>query len=187
MRNDCDSPRETSPGFPFREWVHAAYEPLRAVTKRTLKEFPKVTRWDDPDDVLHGALVRLLRALPEVEPASPQQLFALGAQQVRRECLDRARRYSGPAWRSLHAHVSDPTSTLGEWAAERGGKPDEVRDRRALPEALGKLSLEDREFLRLVLAEGQEQAARRLRVSVRTAQRRWTALLQTLRGLLTGP
>ena len=183
--NYCDSPRRPSPGFPpYHEWVHSLYEPLRAVTKRTLKGFPKVARWSEADDVLHGALVRLLRALPEAQPASQQQLFALGAKQVRREFLDLARRYSGQTWQALHAPGPAPDPVR---ATDRSEMAREFEGRSALHDALGKLSADHHEFLRLLISEGknQDEVAALLHLSVRTVQRRWATLLQTLRSLLT--
>src|SRR5438874_5131516 len=69
---------------------------LERLTRRMLRDFPGVRRWEQTDDVLQGALVRLLRALEAVRPASARAFLGLSAEQVRRELLDLARHFYGP-------------------------------------------------------------------------------------------
>src|SRR5262249_18329717 len=72
------------------------YGPLPPPPRKLLHDHPGVRRWSQTDDVLHGALLRLLRALDEVRPASVRDFFALTTEEIRRELLDLARHYFGP-------------------------------------------------------------------------------------------
>src|SRR5438445_5611148 len=80
-------------------------ERLRRLTRKMLKGYPGVQRWAETDDVLQNALLRLLRALQEVWPASTREFFGLAAEQMRRELLDLARHFYGPQGLGAH-HAS---------------------------------------------------------------------------------
>jgi RNA polymerase sigma-70 factor (ECF subfamily) len=61
---------------------------LEGLARKMLRGFPLVRRWNETDDVLQNALLRLLRALETVNPASTRAFFGLAAAQIRRELLD---------------------------------------------------------------------------------------------------
>jgi DNA-directed RNA polymerase specialized sigma24 family protein len=82
--------------------IGTAYEYLEERTQRMLCGFPRVRATDEAGDVLHGALLRLLRALDDVLPTSANEFLALAVGEIKRELVDRARLYSGPAWRFTH-------------------------------------------------------------------------------------
>ncbi len=69
---------------------------MRRLARKLLHDFPRVRRWEDTDDVLQNALLRLLRALQSVAPATVADFFRLATRQLRRELLDLARHYYGP-------------------------------------------------------------------------------------------
>src|SRR5271169_3282825 len=77
------------------ELLGHASERLTRLTRKMLRDFPGVKRWEQTDDVLQNAALRLCRALGEVQPATVADFFRLAAAQIRRELLDLARRYSG--------------------------------------------------------------------------------------------
>src|SRR5262245_2141379 len=70
--------------------------------RRACPRFPSLCRWADPEDVLQGAAVRLLRALHAVHPVSSEEFFGLAALQVRRELLDLVRHYCGSRGPATH-------------------------------------------------------------------------------------
>src|SRR5690242_14763958 len=80
----------------LNELIRLAAERLETLTRRMLRDFPRVRRWAQTDDVLQNALVRLCRALQQVQPAGAREFYALATTQIRRELLDLARHYSGP-------------------------------------------------------------------------------------------
>jgi RNA polymerase sigma-70 factor (ECF subfamily) len=167
----------------LNELIRFAGERLETLTRRMLRDYPRVRRWAQTDDVLQNALIRLCRALQQVQPASVREFYALATTQIRRELLDLARHYSGPENAAAY-HES--------WAAEPGqghGVPDHsdltndpvvLTDWCEFHEQVTALPDDERELFGLVFYQGmtQEDAAAVLGVSVRTVQRRWqTAML----------
>jgi RNA polymerase sigma-70 factor (ECF subfamily) len=168
--------------------LRATCDRLEALARKMLRGFPKVRLHVQTDDVLQNALVRLLRALETMEPASLRDFFNLAAVQLRRELLDLARHF-----RPIIQHEAAP---LGQPGAN--GKPAEPEpvDRTDEPqdldrwtrfhEEVDRLPAEEREVVSLVFYHGWTQAevAEQLGVTVRTVQRRWQAALLTLHDLL---
>src|SRR5688572_8731251 len=79
----------------------AGEELLRAVSfrleqhaRRMLRGYPKVREGADTGDVVQGALLRLMKALRDVRPASTRDFANLAGLQVRRELLDLARHFA---------------------------------------------------------------------------------------------
>src|SRR5436305_11969042 len=52
---------------------------LCKLTRKMLRTFPAVRRWEQTDDVFQGAAMRLRRALKEVTPKSTREFFGLAA------------------------------------------------------------------------------------------------------------
>jgi RNA polymerase sigma-70 factor (ECF subfamily) len=154
---------------------------LEALARRMLGRFPGVQRWAQTDDVLSGAMMRLLRALEAVPPTTPREFFGLAGVQVRRELLDLARHFHRPG--ALHAsqagevddadHTHDPAD-LAQWC--------ELHEQvRLLPD-------DERAVVDLVYYQGlsQPEAATLLGVGLRTVQRRWQSALLRLNDKLGG-
>jgi DNA-directed RNA polymerase specialized sigma24 family protein len=64
---------------------------LELLARKMLLRDPRLARWTEPDDVLQGVLMRLLRALQSVQPDSTRAFFGLAAEHIRRELLERVR------------------------------------------------------------------------------------------------
>src|SRR6266851_6427442 len=73
-----------------------ACERLRRLTRKMLKDFARVKRWELTDDVLQNAMLRLWTALGQVKPRSARDFYTLAALQIRRELIDLVRQYYGP-------------------------------------------------------------------------------------------
>src|SRR5690349_10324078 len=73
-----------------------ACERLQRLARKMLKGFAGVQRWEQTDDVLQNALVRLWTSLQHVRPRSVREFYGLATLQIRRELLDLARHYYGP-------------------------------------------------------------------------------------------
>src|SRR5262245_330879 len=87
------------------ELLAATCDRLRRLTRKMLKGYPGVRRWEETDDVMQNAVLRLCRALADVTPPTARDYFRLAALQVRRELLDLARHYYGPQGAGAH-HAS---------------------------------------------------------------------------------
>jgi RNA polymerase sigma-70 factor (ECF subfamily) len=154
---------------------------LESLARKMLRRFPSVARWEQTGDVLQNALVRLMRALPEVMPGSVAGFVGLAAQQMRRELLDLARHYRGPLGHGAN-HASWPSGP-----EPAGGDDQEDLERwAAFHEGVASLPEDQRQAVDLLFYHGLEQAeaAELLGVSVRTLQRRWQGALVTLEGRL---
>lgn len=172
--------------------LQCADERLTRLTRKMLRDFPAVKRWEQTDDVLQNAAIRLYRALGAVTPPTVRDFFRLAATQIRRELLDLARHYSGPLGLGAHhASVADPSAPDGglpEPAAGRSADPGQLaiwtefhRQADALPD-------EDREVFDLLFYQGlsQTEAAAILDVSERTVKRRWQSARLRLHEALGG-
>src|SRR5436190_23131137 len=89
------------------ELLNCACQRLTELTRKMLKNFPRVKRWEQTDDVFQNAALRLYRTLGEVHPTSAAEFFRLAALNIRRELLDLAKHYYGPRGHGAkHASVA---------------------------------------------------------------------------------
>jgi RNA polymerase sigma-70 factor (ECF subfamily) len=160
---------------------------LERLTRKMLKSFPGVHRWALTDDVLQSALVRLLRALREVQPASMREFFALSAQQIRRELLDLARHFYGPQGPGTK-HASQPGNNGAYDRADDSAELGLLAAWTEFHQQVSQLPSGEREVVDLLFYQEltQAEAAELLDVTVRTVQRRWHAALLKLHQTLQG-
>jgi RNA polymerase sigma factor (sigma-70 family) len=179
------------------ELLAQASERLTRLTRKMLRDFPGVRRWEQTDDVLQNAALRLCRALGEVQPPTAADFFRLAAAQIRRELLDLARRYSGA--HGLGAHHASVAEGNGIHPAAAWPNPSDSTydpDRLAawsdFHHEAEALPQEEREAFDLLFYQGlsQAEAAAVLDVSERTMKRRWQSarlrLCETLGGKMPG-
>ena len=154
-------------------------ERLRRLARKMLKGFPHLRRWEQTDDLLQNAMLRLHRALADVKPESVRHYFSLATVQIRRELLDLADHHFGPEGDGANHHTDGPCLAAGERGvlereavADQPSSLDGWTEFHARIEALPE---EEREVVGLIWYEGlaQEEAAAVLGVSVRTVKRRW--------------
>jgi RNA polymerase sigma factor (sigma-70 family) len=168
----------------------SAGDRLMRLARKMLKGFPGVGRWEQSDDVLQNALIRLDRSLRAVVPPTAQDFFRLAAAQIRRELIDLARHYHGPTGLGAHHDTRGRTDGVDESGQPEDSTYDpgrlaawtEFHARiESLPEA-------DRELFDLLWYQGltQAEAARVLDVSERTVNKRWVAARLDLRDALGG-
>ncbi len=58
-------------------------------------QYPIASRWEQTGDVLHKAILRLHRALGEVQPGSPKEFLMLATVQAHRQLIDLASHFGG--------------------------------------------------------------------------------------------
>jgi RNA polymerase sigma-70 factor (ECF subfamily) len=178
--------------------VNLAYQVFRPLARFIFhKDFARLGRWTDTNEVCQEALLRLWRVLEHVTPESERDFRRLTSQAIRRVLLDLARHYYGPqgtgANHASNADGSDSNETrstpdkedgtfdpsrLAEWA-------DFHQQIEALPEA-------EREVFELIWYHKltQVEAASLLGVSVRAVWSRWhnacMHLARALKGEMPG-
>jgi RNA polymerase sigma-70 factor (ECF subfamily) len=173
------------------ELLSKACERLSRLAKKMLRQERRVGRWEDSDDVLQNALMRLHRALEDVHPSSVRDFFRLAAAQIRRELIDLARHYYGPEGEGAHhASVANLPGAPGA-PPEYGGstyEPGILAMWSEFHRQIHRLPTETQEIFDLLWYQGltQLEVAKLLDVSERTVQRRWQLareqLAKTLRG-----
>jgi RNA polymerase sigma factor (sigma-70 family) len=171
--------------------IEHAYQRLRRLTRKMLKGYPRLRRWDETDDVLHNALGRFLRALREVKPATAAQFFGLAATQIRRELIDLTRHYCGPQGPGAHEDQAAGGEDSGRPPYE---KPDSTHEPSRLAEwcefhqQVAGLPEQERQVFDLLFYNDltQVEAAEILKVSRETVKARWRTARWKLHELLKG-
>ncbi len=168
---------------------------LRRLASRMLKEYPGVRRWEQTDDVLQNASIRLYRALETERPESSLHFQRLASLQIRRELIDMARHYAGPQGHGANYH----TDGAGRAADDPGGplcrqidpcgEPSSVAEWKEFLKRVASLPEDEREVFDLLWVQGltQEEAAELLGISIRTVRRIWQRTRLSLAEFLRPP
>lgn len=170
-----------------------ASERMREIAHRMLRTFPAVRRWEETDDVVQNAALRLDRALRHTVPMDARGLVGLAATQVRRELLDLAKKHRGPESYGAN-HETNYRRIDGEIrakiddAAGIGESTDSLDRWTAMHAAAESLPEEEREVFHMCWYLGlkQDEIARLLDCSLRTVKRRWEAAKEHLAAALPG-
>jgi RNA polymerase sigma-70 factor (ECF subfamily) len=154
-----------------------AQDRLRRLASKMLRQEPRVHRWEQTDDVLQNALLRLCRALEQVSPDSPQGFMKLAATMIRRELIDLARHHYGPEGGGAH-HASDPAQSDSPQLHEAVGGEDgplTLLQWQEFHQQAQNLPEDERAVFDLIFYQdlAQEEVAQLLGVSVPTVKRRW--------------
>ncbi|MGE3806303.1 MAG: sigma-70 family RNA polymerase sigma factor [Gemmataceae bacterium] len=177
--------------------LQCACDRLLRLTRKLLREFPAVRRWEETDDVFQNASLRLYRSLESVELTDARHFFRLAALQIRRELIDLSRHYQGPQGHGAH-HATLPRDVNASDQAAPVDDEEATRDPRRVAEwtdfhrSIEELPAEEREVFDLLWYHGltSEEAASLLGVDARTVRRRWRAarvhMYEKLQGELPG-
>jgi RNA polymerase sigma-70 factor (ECF subfamily) len=164
------------------ELINCTCEQFRRMVRKGLRQFPALRRWEDSDDVLQNASLRLWRSLRDVTPQSVRHFFNLAGTQIRRELVDLIRRYNGPQGLAANydsvARECGSESTLAPDLGEAiTHEPAQLAEWTELHEEIRTLPDEDRELFDLLWYQdlSKAQAAKILGVDERTVRRRWQA------------
>jgi RNA polymerase sigma-70 factor (ECF subfamily) len=159
------------------------------LARAMLRRYPHVRRWEQTDDLLQAALIRLHRSLAQVKPEGVPHFDNLAAAQIRRELIDLARHYHGPEGLGAHHHTdgTDPGARLAQ-VTESVGRPESLEEWAAFHQAVERLPQEERQIMDLLWYRGltHAQAAEALGVTTKTVQRRWASARLMIRDVLGG-
>jgi RNA polymerase sigma-70 factor (ECF subfamily) len=162
--------------------LECAGERLVRLARKMLGRFPGVHRWEQTDDVLQNAILRLHRALEGTAPGSVRSFFNLAAVQIRRELIDLARHYASPRVLLARHESGVPLDDSGGSPKARAGAAETDDPTRLVAwtefhSQVERLADEDREVFDLLWYQGltQGEAAEVLGVSEKTVNRRWAA------------
>jgi RNA polymerase sigma-70 factor (ECF subfamily) len=181
-----------------KELLNAASVRLTQLAHTMLGGFPRIKRWEQTDDILQSALLRLHRALQDVTPASLRDFYRLATLQIRRELIDLTHHYYGPEGlgrkHASNAHEGEQASTprLIYEPTDSENDPSQLAVWSEFHEKVNALPEEEREVFGLIWYQGlsHAEAADLLGVSTKTVQRRWHSacvrLYEELQGNLPG-
>ncbi len=159
--------------------IEHSCERLRGLARKMLRQYPKVRRWEETDDVFVEAVTRLHHALESVQPESPRHFYNLAATQIRRVLIDLSRRYYGPDGLGSHHDTvgagTDANAIPRYERADLSGEPATLAAWKECYEQIMALPDEQREVVDLLYISQltQEEAAAVLGVTTRTVRRRW--------------
>ena len=153
-----------------------ACERLLRLTRKMLRNYGDLSRWEQTDDVFQNSMLKLHRSLANVEIQSVRHFFNLAAVHVRRELVDLCRRHFGPEGigRNHHTDQQAPDDRGGS-VHNHAEEPEDLADWGEFHQRVDQLPEEEREVVNLLFYEGlqQEEAADVLGISIRTLKRRW--------------
>lgn len=159
--------------------IALAAERMRALARRMLARSARVRRWEETDDVVQGALLRLHRALAAVAPSDAQHFLRLAALQVRRELIDLSRRHGHAGSMAANHDTNAGADTSArhhvDIAADNGTGTEKLAEWTRFHELVESLPDDQRELFEMVwyLGLSQDDIAAALDCSPRTVRRRW--------------
>ena len=175
-----------------QELLSGSCERLTQIARTMLRTYPRLKRWEQTEDVLQNALIRLLRALQTVTPSTLRDFYRLATLQIRRELIDLVRHHYGPEGRGAkhatnEAGSRDSTPMPYE-CADSGDHPARLASWVEFHEQVERLPEEEREVFDLLWYQGlaQTEAATILVVSAKTVKRRWQAACLRLHDSMNG-
>ncbi len=95
--------------------IHYLADRLKKLAHVMLR-LDRLRRWEQPDDLLQNALLRLHRSLERSRVSNAQDLLQLAAREMRRSLIDLARHYYGRDGLGTHHRTSGESSdVVSEW------------------------------------------------------------------------
>ncbi|QVL33957.1 sigma-70 family RNA polymerase sigma factor [Telmatocola sphagniphila] len=166
------------------ELISISYDRFRNLTAKILRvNFSRLKEWEQTDDVVQEAAVRLWKSLEAVQPTSTREYLGLGAAQIRRQLLDLTRHYYGrrkpgePVSETPGRSPGPMGDPVGIDVSGNTWDPHRLAQWTEFHELVEKLPEEEREVVDLLIYHEltQEEAAEIIGVDKSTVKRRWRA------------
>jgi RNA polymerase sigma factor (sigma-70 family) len=178
----------------FNEIFEFGYPRLMQLAKGIFRD-DRLHRWEQTDDIVQSASVRILNALKEVKPTSSTHFINLFAMQIRRELADLGRKHFGKHGLGANHHTNknrtpgntsfDPLVDLREFVSRDRWDPQEIV---MMYDLVDKLPEKEAKVFDLVEVwkMTQEEVAARLEISTKTVSRQLESAKELLGELLLG-
>ncbi len=173
--------------------VDCACERLEHLARKMLRGFGRVKRWEETNDVLQNALLRLYRSLNDVQPGSAVEFYRLAATIIRRELLDLAKHYYGPHglganYASVDCGIASTSPAAAQTPPVLADDPGGLEAWARFHDGIERLPDEERSVFDLLWYQQmpRAEAAALLNVSERTVKRRWASARLLLHQALEG-
>jgi RNA polymerase sigma-70 factor (ECF subfamily) len=179
------------------ELIAFAFERLQRMTRKLKRDFDRVGRWEQTEDIAQNATMRLYDALAQVTIEDTRHFYRLAALQIRRELIDLCRHYQGPQGIGANHHTQRGRP---EADAERSQRPPEyevaeyTNDPRKMQqwadfhECVETLPAGEKEVFEMLWYHElpQEEVARLIGLSTRQVKRIWRTAKLRLHDQLGG-
>jgi RNA polymerase sigma factor (sigma-70 family) len=177
------------------ELMHVAFERLQRIAKKMMHGYERVGRWEQTDDVVQNASLRLYKSLQQAPIVDARHFYRLAALQIRRELVDLCRHYHGQLGLGAN-HQTQVRPAAGEASAispayelgEEAEDPQNMEQWSEFHEAVEKLPHNEREVFEMLWYHelAQEEVAQLVGLSVRQVKRIWRAAKLRLHDHLFG-
>lgn len=175
-----------------KELINCACEQLTVLTRKMLRGFQRLKRWEETMDVMQNATLRLCRTLEQVKPKTAVEFYRLASMNIRRELLDLTKhhyRAMGPGARHESVGPTGPDDSRPAFdPATDSEEPTRMAAWTDFHAKVEGLPDEEREVFDLFWYQGLPQAdiAQMLNVTERTVKRRWRSARMLLHDALGG-
>lgn len=166
----------------LKELLEISMRRLRLLAQRILGDIPAVRQFEETDDLLQNAVVRLWKYLSSHQPQTTVDYFRLAACMIRRELIDLSRHHFGHRVTRLSGGTN-PSSTgdasqeamPSPKASDDSFDPEKLSQWTEFHEYVESLPDEDRSLFDLLWYQGLTMAetSELLGIPVRTLSRRW--------------
>lgn len=164
------------------ELLNYANQRLFSMTRKMKRGYERVGRWEQTDDIVQNAALRLYESLHEVPITDVRHFFRLAALQIRRELIDLCRHYHGPRGMGANHFTQRRQGASGDSEqpqlydrAEISEDPRRMQDWADFHASVQNLPEREREVVDLLWYHEltQEEAAQLLGISSRHVKRLW--------------
>src|SRR5262245_37414340 len=164
--------------------IAGAQQRLKSLAQRQMRRFERLRRFEDTDDVVQNATLRLFQRLDTRAPADPAEFFAWAAREIRCELLDLIRHYYGA--RGAGRRESAPLSADATTLAAKAESEDRLAWWQDFHEQVERLPVAERCAFELHWYHGMTwpEAAAVLNMSEATVKRHWRAARNRLESIL---
>jgi RNA polymerase sigma factor (sigma-70 family) len=177
----------------YDQLIGLASNRLLKLTRKMLKNYPQLRRWEESGDVLQAVAIRLQRSLKNLKPETVREFFGLATVEIRRSLIDLIRHHFGPEGIAANHHsnlgkgVSDENKILQNEPIDNH-QPESMEAWVRFHESVEELPDNHREVFQLVWYAGLEQKeiASLLEISVPTVKRRFRSARLNLYNALEG-
>lgn len=177
------------------ELIDFAYARLQRMTKKMKGDFERLGRWEQTDDILQNASLRLFDSLRSVTLADERHFYRLAALQIRREMVDLCRHYQGPLGVGANHHTQRRQANAEKSAAppaydqaEVSADPRRMHEWGEFHRCVGELPEKEREVFEMLWYHelSQQEVAELTGLSTRQIKRIWRSAKLQLHDRLQG-
>lgn len=155
-------------------YLHCAAR-FRKLARKMLRKFPVVQRWEQTDDVLQAALLRLQKALVATKVTRSNDLARLASTMIRRELIDLSRHYQGLRNMNGRHHTPHPHDALTHEPADSRDLETNLHLWEQFHQAIHTLTDEHQQLFDYLWYQGMSKSAvsKLNGESLSTVKRRW--------------